>query len=161
MRAYFTRMILTSKNHSAQLLMKFFLKKIQKPWACLKDSLHGFSHIFLKEYFMSIQNQLSGHERISCVYREGYRVVRSPCNQFRRENIKTVHSGLQSVKYLGPKIWQLVPNNIKYGIPLSKFMKLVKPWQPEACPAGCVRHLLLKYSFFNYLIICKYFTSHV
>ena len=110
---------------------------------------------------MSIQNQVSGHERISCVYREGYRVVRSPCNQFRRENIKTVHYGLQSVKYLGPNIWQLVPNNIQYGISLSKFKKLIKPWQPEACPAGCVRHLLLKYSFFNYLIINKYFTSHV
>ena len=30
--------------------------------------------------------------------------LRSSCNQFRRENIKTVHYGLQSVKYLGPKI---------------------------------------------------------
>ena len=38
--------------------------------------------------------------------------LRSACNQFRRENIKTVHYGLQSVRYLGPKIWELVPNNI-------------------------------------------------
>ena len=30
--------------------------------------------------------------------------LRSSCNQFRRENIKTVHDGLQSVKYIGPKI---------------------------------------------------------
>ena len=30
--------------------------------------------------------------------------LRSSCNQFRRENIKTVHYGLQSVRYLGPKI---------------------------------------------------------
>ena len=39
--------------------------------------------------------------------------LRSSCNHFRRENIKTVHYGLQSVRYLGPKIWELVPNNIK------------------------------------------------
>ena len=28
----------------------------------------------------------------------------SSCNQFRRENIKAIHYGLQSVRYLGPKI---------------------------------------------------------
>ena len=38
--------------------------------------------------------------------------LRSSCNQFRRENVKTVHYGIQSVRYLGPKIWELVPNNI-------------------------------------------------
>ena len=60
--------------------------------------------------------------------------LRSSCSQFRRENIKTVHYGLQSVRYLGPKIWELVPNNIKYSNSLSKFKKLIKSWKPEACP---------------------------
>ena len=60
--------------------------------------------------------------------------LRSSCNQFRRENIKTVHYGIQSVRYLGPKIWQLVPNDIKYSNSLSKFKKLIKSWKPEACP---------------------------
>ena len=40
--------------------------------------------------------------------------LRSSCNQFRRENIKTVHYGLQSARYLGPNIWEFVPNNSKY-----------------------------------------------
>ena len=52
--------------------------------------------------------------------------LRSSCNQLRRENLKTVHYGLQSVRYLGPKIWELVPNNIKYSNSLSKFKKLIK-----------------------------------
>ena len=30
--------------------------------------------------------------------------LRSSSNQFRRENIKTVHYGLHFVRYLGPKI---------------------------------------------------------
>ena len=60
--------------------------------------------------------------------------LRSTCNQFRRENIKTVHYGLQSVRYLGPKIWELVPNNIKYCDSLSKFRKLIKSWRLESCP---------------------------
>ena len=69
--------------------------------------------------------------------------LRSTCNQFRRENIKTVHYGLQSVRYLGPKIWELVPNNIKYSNSLSKFKKLSRGNQRHA-PAGCVRHTLPK-----------------
>ena len=60
--------------------------------------------------------------------------LRSTCNQFRRENIKTVHYGLQSVRYIGPKIWELVPNNIKYCDSLSKFRKLIKSWRLESCP---------------------------
>ena len=60
--------------------------------------------------------------------------LRSSCNQFRRENIKTVQYGLQSVRYLGPKIWELVPNNIDYSNSLGKFKKLIKSWKLEACP---------------------------
>ena len=47
--------------------------------------------------------------------------------------MKTVHYGLQSVRYLGHKIWELVPSNIKYSNSLSKFKKLIKSWNPEAC----------------------------
>ena len=52
--------------------------------------------------------------------------LRSSCNQFRRENIKIIHYGLQSVRYLGTKICALVPNNIKQSNSLSKFNKLIK-----------------------------------
>ena len=68
--------------------------------------------------------------------------LRSSCNQFRRENVKTVHYGIQSVRYLGPKIWELVPNNIKYSNSLSKFKKLIKSWKPEACPCRlCITYI--------------------
>ena len=57
--------------------------------------------------------------------------LKSSYNHFRRESIKTVHYGLQSIKYLGPKIWELVPNNIKYSSSLSEFRKLIRSWKPE------------------------------
>ena len=60
--------------------------------------------------------------------------LRSSCNQFKRENIKTVCYGLQSVRYLRPKIWELMPNHIKYSNSLSEFKKLIESWKPEACP---------------------------
>ena len=73
--------------------------------------------------------------------------LRSSCNQFRRENIKTVHYGLQSVRYLGPKIWELVPNNIKYSNSLSKFKKLIKSWKPEACPCRLCKTCIAQVGF--------------
>ena len=33
--------------------------------------------------------------------------LRSSSNQFRRENIETIHYGLQSVRYFGQKIYQI------------------------------------------------------
>ena len=54
----------------------------------------------------------------------------SSCNQFRREN-KNCY-GLQSVRYLDPNIWELVPNNIKQSNSWSKFKKSIKSWKPEA-----------------------------
>ena len=52
--------------------------------------------------------------------------LRSSCNQFRRENIKTIPYGLESVRYLGPNIWELVSNNIRYSNSFSKFKKLIR-----------------------------------
>ena len=45
--------------------------------------------------------------------------LRSSIHQFGSENIKTVHYGLQHVKYICQKLWELVPNNIKCNNSLS------------------------------------------
>ena len=76
--------------------------------------------------------------------------LRLSCNQIRRENKKTVHYGLQSVRYLGLKIWELVSNNIKYSNSLSKFKKLIKSWKPEVCPC----RLCKTYVFFSITMSC-------
>ena len=73
--------------------------------------------------------------------------LRSTCNQFRRENVKTVNYGLLSVRYLGPKIWELVPNNIKYSNSLSKFKKLIKSWKLEACPCRLCKTYIAQVGF--------------
>ena len=46
-------------------------------------------------------------------FQEPYYNLRSETSQFRRENIKATHYGIQSVKFLGPKIWAMVPQNVK------------------------------------------------
>ena len=53
-------------------------------------------------------------------------INRNPYNlrqnsQFSRPRIKTVYHGTESISNLGPKIWDLVPNNLKEIGELDKF----------------------------------------
>ena len=59
-------------------------------------------------------------------FQEPYCNLRSDTSQFRRENIKTTHYGIQSVKFLGPKIWAMEPQNIKNCKSLQEFKRLIK-----------------------------------
>ena len=38
---------------------------------------------------------------------------RSEVSHFKREDMKTTQYGIRSVRYLGPKIWDMVPNNVR------------------------------------------------
>ena len=47
----------------------------------------------------------------------------SLCSQgyyFLNADVKTIHYGIQSIKYLVPKIWDLVPDQIKLCVSLTK-----------------------------------------
>ena len=55
-------------------------------------------------------------------------------SQLRRENIKTTHYGIQSAKFIGPKIWVMVPWNIKNCKSLREFKGLIKVYKPKGCP---------------------------
>ena len=47
--------------------------------------------------------------------------------------INTVHYGQDSMKYLGPKIWDIVPEDIKNSESLEIFKSKIKKWKPD-CP---------------------------
>ena len=53
---------------------------------------------------------------------------------FKRENVKMTHYGIQPVRYLGPKTWDMEPNNIKYSSLLNKFKNRIKSRKPNKCP---------------------------
>ena len=48
-------------------------------------------------------------------------------NYFVCGNVKTTHYGIQSIKYLAPKMWDIVPDQIKHCGSLTKF-KPFKSW---------------------------------
>ena len=53
---------------------------------------------------------------------------------FASKNIRTVHYGLQSISYLAPRIWILVPKIVKESPSLKSFKKGIKQWVPYGCP---------------------------
>ena len=52
---------------------------------------------------------------------------------FKTFNVKTVSWGTETLAHLGPKIWSIVPNDMKY-FSLSKFTKKIRKWKPIKCP---------------------------
>ena len=54
--------------------------------------------------------------------------------EFTRQTISTVHFGENSLKYLGAKIWNLIPIEIKDVDTLEQFKVLIKKWEPKSCP---------------------------
>ena len=48
--------------------------------------------------------------------------------------LKSVHKGLKSLHYLGPKIWVLLPLEIKETETLLQFKAKIKKWNLQNCP---------------------------
>ena len=48
--------------------------------------------------------------------------------------VRTVYNGTESVSYLGPKIWEIVPEEYKALNSLNSFKESIKNWVPLNCP---------------------------
>ena len=61
--------------------------------------------------------------------------LRSDANIFLSQRIrKTTYHGLNSIKYLDPKIWDQIPENMKNCGSLKSFKQLIKIWVQNLCP---------------------------
>ena len=54
-------------------------------------------------------------------------------HDFKTENIRTVSYGSEIIAFRGPKIWAVVPENIKNSNTLPEFKAKIKHWEPEGC----------------------------
>ena len=53
---------------------------------------------------------------------------------FKTRNVDTVHYGTESLGHLGPKIWSLIPKNLKEIDSLRLFKSNIKQWNPKNRP---------------------------
>ena len=56
------------------------------------------------------------------------------CSDFTLPIVRTVNYGIESIRYLGPKIWESLPANIKEVDTIKRFKSGIKKWRPESCP---------------------------
>ena len=54
--------------------------------------------------------------------------------EIKRNNVKTVYSGTETLTFLGPRIWELVPDNIEKSNSSEEIKLEIKLWNPEKCP---------------------------
>ena len=53
---------------------------------------------------------------------------------FETRNVRTEHYGVDTLSFLGPKIWALVPNGMKEAKNLQEFKRRIRLWKPTKCP---------------------------
>ena len=53
---------------------------------------------------------------------------------FLRENVNSTYHGSESIRILGPKIWELLPESIRSAENLFSFQEQIKKWKVEHCP---------------------------
>ena len=55
-------------------------------------------------------------------------------NPFMTRNVRTVRYGTESLAHLSPKIWDIIPNDLKEVDSLKLFKSKIKLWKPNKCP---------------------------
>ena len=67
--------------------------------------------------------------------------------KFSSRNIKTIRYGLQTISYMAPKMWNLVPKEIKQILTLNEFKTKIKIWKLENYPCRLCRTYLSQIGF--------------
>ena len=61
--------------------------------------------------------------------------------------IKSVYKRLNSLRYFGPIIWNLIPKEIKNCDTLASFVSKIRQWRPNACPCRICKNFIPNVGF--------------
>ena len=68
-------------------------------------------------------------------------------NFLERRRVKSVRYGTESISSLAPKIWEILPNEIKDSDTLQIFKAKIKKWVPVECPCRLCKIYLPQVGF--------------
>ena len=54
-------------------------------------------------------------------------------SEFSRPIVKSAYHGTENISYLGPKIWDILPEKLKKIDKIEHFKKEIKIWTPDNC----------------------------
>ena len=61
----------------------------------------------------------------------------------------TTAYGLQSLKYLAPKIWNIMPSDIRNSDSLSELTTKIKSWKPVTFPCNLCRTFVVQVGYID------------
>ena len=73
----------------------------------------------------------------------------SVTNDFVLPQVNTVHYGHDSLRFLGCKIWGLIPEQIKLCQSVAEFKSSIKNWIPDPCPCRLCRDYIAGVGYWN------------
>ena len=53
---------------------------------------------------------------------------------YNSRNVRTVAYGTETLSFLGPKLWSIIPMEIKECTSLNEFKSKIRKWKPHQCP---------------------------
>ena len=68
-------------------------------------------------------------------------------SEFSRPLVKSVYHGSESLSFLRPKIWDMLPDDYKDIDNLNIFKNKIKKWKPENCPCRLCKVYINSISF--------------
>ena len=61
--------------------------------------------------------------------------------------LRTVKYGTETIRNMGPKTWNMVPNNIKESTSLLEFKTKIKRWKPNKCTCRLCKSYIYNLGF--------------
>ena len=98
----------------------------------------GLAPVFINEILP--KNKNAGTDNISSN-------TRSNASFYNLFNPKTVNYGAETLRSLGPKVWQLVPRELREIKSLKSFTKRIKMWTPQNCPCRLCKCIVPQLGF--------------
>ena len=63
-------------------------------------------------------------------------------------NVRTVMNGTESIRFRGPKIWDLLPRDLQESRSLNEFKYKIKSWKPD-CDCRLCKTFITNLGFIN------------
>ena len=68
-------------------------------------------------------------------------------SEFVRPNVRSVFNGTENISFLGPKIWDIEPKELKQLEIVNAFKREIKKWKPVNCPCRLCRPYIQNVGF--------------
>ena len=95
---------------------------------------HGYNPNFMKNIFVDKREN-------------GYSLRSKNKQDFEGINIYKARTGEDTLRFLGCKIWEMVPVEIKEAKSLDKFKNIIKYWAPVKCPCRMCRNYIQRIGY--------------